>query len=106
MTHRCFFCEHTEEDIEHVFLNCRVISKVWDLFGAAAGISWNDMGSLQDRLLCEEPVSLTTVGRTYWELLIQAIAWGLWIERTTDGSKVKIGMSMELCDIKCLVAGV
>ncbi|CAN4076878.1 unnamed protein product [Withania somnifera] len=49
---RCLFCECEAETINHLFLHCREIGKLWQIFIKLRGISWTMPRNIKEILAC------------------------------------------------------
>ncbi|XP_039118577.1 uncharacterized protein LOC120254543 [Dioscorea cayenensis subsp. rotundata] len=75
----CVMCHSNVESTNHLFLQCPVALHVWGFFGHLFDVRSNP-SSMRDlwgnwRKNIKRPLS------TFWDLLIRAITWNIWIER-------------------------
>lgn len=104
LSSRCPFCKLQEETINHLFVSCVVVEKIWQYI-------WKDsmVGSVENtnrwEIIEHKGKQIwTTVGEIYWDSLFHANVWGIWMERNQrQFEEWERSTTQIICDIKDLI---
>ena len=83
MCPRCFFCEQKAETINHLFLHCKVVSQLWNLFTNFRGIKWTMSKRAGQALLSWNYEGSGSMDKNRWKIVPAVILWTIWKERNS-----------------------
>lgn len=80
LANRCVMCGEAEERITHLFIECEVAQRIWrSILGK--DLSPSDENIADQLVKMKPPRTLTVEGIIYWEWVIHAVLWQIWLER-------------------------
>jgi len=83
MCPRCCFCEQVAETINHLFLHCKVVGQLWNLFTSFRGISWTVPGRTGQALESWNMEGSGSTDKSRWKIVPAVIWWTIWKERNS-----------------------
>ncbi|WMV28378.1 hypothetical protein MTR67_021763 [Solanum verrucosum] len=83
MCPRCCFCEQVTETINHLFLHCKVVGQLWNLFTSFRGISWTIPGRIGQALENWNMEGSGSTDKSRWKIVPAVIWWTIWKERNS-----------------------
>ncbi|WMV40242.1 hypothetical protein MTR67_033627 [Solanum verrucosum] len=98
---RCWFCECEVETINHLFLHCREVAKLWQIFINLRGISWTMPRNIKEALACWNRDGNQSGHRERWKIVPACIWWSIWMERNQRCFKNK-SCSMQNLKLNCM----
>lgn len=78
---RCCFCEQFEETISHLFLHCKMVGQLWNLFMSFRGISWTILENTGQALESWNLEGNGSANKSRWRIVLTVIWWTIWKER-------------------------
>lgn len=78
---RCFMCDQDAESNNHLFLHCKIATKLWDMFLGILGIIWVMPKSTMELLKSWKGNGSSGSKENFGWMII--IWWTLWEERNT-----------------------
>lgn len=102
----CAFCNNNEETVEHLFLHCTFIWKIWEHFLQQLGIVWSHPTTVIE-FLWKWKLKISTKPLIFLRYYLPfAIWWSVWVERNDIQIAKKQGrktLSSLILDIKVLL---
>ncbi|WMV40902.1 hypothetical protein MTR67_034287 [Solanum verrucosum] len=77
------FCEQVAETINHLFLHCKVVRQLWNLFTSFIGISWTVPGRTGQALESWNMEGSGSTDKSRWKIVPAVIWWTIWKERNS-----------------------
>ncbi|CAN4112929.1 unnamed protein product [Withania somnifera] len=87
MCSRCYFCEQDVETIDHLFLHCKVVSQLWNLFTSFRGIRWAMRGRTGEALTSWNFEGGGSTNKDMWRIVPAVIWWTIWKDRNSRCSE-------------------
>ena len=78
---RCGFCESEIESVDHVFLHCMYVHKVWTDCLKWWGMIWVTPKSVCDLLIWWQSFKFKKRKKLFWEAIPMTILWAVWKRR-------------------------
>lgn len=106
LVNSCGFCDNSEESVEHLFLHCPFIGKIWNHFLQQLGLIWRHSNTVIE-FLWKWKLKFSTKPLTFLRYCLPfAIWWSIWLERNdiliTKKQREKT-LSSLILDIKMLL---
>ncbi|XP_026410448.1 uncharacterized protein LOC113305647 [Papaver somniferum] len=79
----CVYCDEEEESAARLFLNCSWASYVWNMFLSSLQIPWASTNDIKNLLLSWRVGGVSQRKKFFWQILLFAIIWMLWLERNS-----------------------
>ena len=105
MCSRCYLCGEEVETVNHLFLQCRIISQLWRIFISLRGFAWAMPNRITHLLYSWGEVGMGAADRDRWRIVPACIWWTVWKERNArcfeskncDLQKIKLNCIRLFC---------
>lgn len=73
-------CMGEEELVDHLFIHCSTVRKVWNLFFFHLNVSWSFLNMVRDLFSKHWIKDLESVPKSFGAICL-GLSWGMWKER-------------------------
>ncbi|MCL7049147.1 hypothetical protein MKW94_002162 [Papaver nudicaule] len=92
----CPMCNGLDESVDHLLVQCSIVSNIWSYFFHSAGRSIVTGRSVREVLVSWKGLDISEQGKQLWRRLPAAIMWVFWLSRN---AKVFSGKEIKVPDI-------